>query len=63
MSEGIADVEHSEIEITADMIEAGAEELWDWVLRCGYDDTFSMDVARGPAEVILKAALRRKPCS
>ena len=52
-----------DIEITPEMIEAGAETLWDWVLRSGYNDTFSVDVARGPAETILVAALRQRPCS
>ena len=47
----------AEIVITPEMIEAAAEELWDWVLRCGYNDTFSVEVAREPAKDILNAAL------
>lgn len=47
-------------EITPEMVEAAAEELWDWVIRCGYNDTFSVEVAREPAEAILRAALRHK---
>lgn len=53
----------ADIEVTFEMIEAGAEELWDWVLRSGYNDTFSIDVAREPAKAILEAALCRKLCS
>ena len=39
------------------MIEAGAEELWDWILNMGYDETFDMVIARPQAEVILRAAM------
>ncbi len=63
MSEVVANVGLPEIEITPDMIKAGAEELWDWVLRSGYDDTYSVVVAMEPAEAILRAALHRKLCS
>lgn len=46
--------------ITPEMIEAGALELWDWVLRNGYNDTFLPDMAEEPARLILNAALNRK---
>ena len=49
-----------EIEVTPEMIEAGAEELWDWIFRSGYDDTFSVEVAREPAAAILRAGHHQK---
>ena len=49
----------AEIEVTPEMIEAGAEELWDWILNMGYDETFDMVIARPQAELILRAAMVR----
>ena len=47
------------IEITPRMIEAAAEELWDWVVfRKGYHDTMPMEWAREEAVAILKAAFK-----
>ena len=58
MPEGIANADESEI--APEIIEAAAEELWDWVIRCGYNDTFSIGVARAPAKAILEAAFRHR---
>ena len=49
-----------EVGIAPEMVEAAAEELWDWIIRSGYNETFSMDIARAPAKAILAAAFRRK---
>ena len=58
--ETVANVAVSDIEVTPEMIEAAAEELWDWILRSGYNDTFSVEIAREPAAAILRAAYHQK---
>ena len=47
-----------EIEITSVMLDAAANELWQWVaFRTGYDSTMPLQTARKEAELILRAAL------
>lgn len=48
-----------DIEITPEMIEAGAEVMWNWVVDRGYDDTATVDDMKEPTGLILKASVLR----
>lgn len=54
------DDETDEIEVTPEMIEAGAEVFSDWVHSMGYNDTFHTDSAHEPVRAILAAAFHRR---
>lgn len=48
-----------EVEITPEMIEAGGDALWDWMLDNGFAESFTQTLARESVEEILRAALRQ----